>query len=93
MSYPNTPARLDRLARARALILADREEQVHPQYTLDALDDLGATCTWSGRRWRLFYCSVSATVPTWEPRALLDAWAQNAAAALARNNTKKEKAA
>ena len=88
MSFPNTPARLDRLARARALIVADREQQVHPQYTLDALDDLGATCTWSGSRWRLFYCSVSATTPTWAPRTILDAWADNAAAALGRHTTK-----
>lgn len=79
MSLPNEPARLDRIARAIALVQGDRAQQVHPQYTLDALEDLGATCRWSGHRWQLFYCGVSATAPTWEPRKLLDAWETNAA--------------
>lgn len=79
MSLPNLPARLDRIARARALVEAERAADIHPQYTLDALEDLGATCTWSGGKWKLFYCSVSATTTVWAPRELLDNWLRNAA--------------
>lgn len=87
MSLPNNPARLDRLARAVALIQADRAGSVHPQYTLDALEDLGAVCRWSGGRWRLFYAGVTGSHPDWSGRAILDSWEKAARRALAPANS------
>ena len=82
MSRPNQPARLDRIARARATIIADREQQVHPRHTLDTFEDLGAAIRFSPSGNTLRYCGVTASCTWCQGRGLLDAWERNAARAL-----------
>ena len=85
MTRPNQPARLDRIARARALVIADREQSVHPRHTLDAFEDLGASIRCHPVTNTLRYCGIAASCTWSADRGLLDAWEQNAARALARS--------
>ena len=88
MTRHNQPARLDRIARARALVIADREHSVHPRYTLDALEDLGASIRFQPSGNSLRYCGVTGSCTWSDGRGLLDAWERNAARTLSRTPQK-----